>query len=313
MQFKYKKKRTEFPLISIITVNYDHPDVTCELIESLNKITYPNIEIIVIDNCSPNVDPIIIKRKYPNVILIENPINYGFAAGNNYGLMRAKGKYVLLLNNDTVVKEDFIEPLIDKLESDPKIGAVSPKIRFYHTPYTIQYAGFTPINYYTMRNHAIGYKQVDKGQYDRDYETAYAHGAAMMAPIEIVKKIGMMSYIFFLYYEEADWCARIKAAGYKIYYVHNSLVLHKESISTGKLSAMKIYYLNRNRLVFMRRNIHGKSFIIGIFYQVFISIPKNAFKFLIKGKFKLFYAYYRAIGWNIKNMFSKEIHENPML
>ena len=308
-----KTKRKNYPLISIITVNYNHSDVTCDLIESLNKISYPNIEIIVIDNCSPDDDPTIIKHKYPNIILVENPINYGFAAGNNYGLMRARGKYIMLLNNDTVVTENFIEPLLEKFESDSDIGAISPKIKYFHTPDTIQYAGYTPIDPRTMRNFSIGFNEVDKGQHDDDRETAYTHGAAMMVPMEVVKEIGMMSYIFFLYYEEADWCARIKNAGYKMFYVHNSLIYHKESISTGKLSAMKIYYQNRNRLVFMRRNIKGKDFYIGILYQLLIAIPKNAFKFLIKGKIKLFYAYYRAIGWHLKNLFNKEIHENPSL
>ncbi len=310
---EFKRKRTNYPLISIITVNYNHSEVTLEMIESLNKISYPNIEVIVVDNCSPDDDPKIIKRKYPNVILVENPINYGFAAGNNYGLMRARGEYVMLLNNDTVVTENFIEPLLDKLEQNPGIGVVSPKIRYFHTPDTIQYAGYTEINPITMRNFSIGFNQKDKGQYDKDRETAYAHGAAMMVPMEVIKKIGLMSYIFFLYYEEADWCARIKQAGYKIFYVHDSLVYHRESISTGRLSALKIYYLNRNRIVFMRRNIHGKDFYLGILYQLMVAIPKNAFKFLIKGKLKLFHAYYRAIGWHIKNFFSKEVHENPML
>lgn len=310
----YKPKaRKDYPLVSIVTVNYDHPEVTCDLIESLNKITYPNIEIIVVDNDSPNDDPTIIKRRFPNIVFIQNPINYGFAAGNNFGLMAARGKYVMLLNNDTVVDKGFIEPLIAKLESDPKIGAVSSKLRFYHTPDTIQYAGYTPINYVTMRNFAIGFREVDKGQHDKDRETAYGHGAAMMVPMEVIKKIGLMSYIFFLYYEEADWCARIKQAGYTIHYVHNSLVFHKESISTGKLSPLKIYYLNRNRIVFMRRNLHGKTFYVGLAYQLLVAIPKNAFKFLAKGKIKLFHAYYRAIGWHIKNLFSKELHENPML
>ncbi|MCF8233944.1 MAG: glycosyltransferase family 2 protein [Bacteroidales bacterium] len=308
-----KKKEKDYPLVSIITVNYDHPEVTCDLIDSLNKITYPNIEIIVVDNNSPNDDPGIIKHRFPNIVFVQNPINYGFAAGNNFGIMRAKGKYVMLLNNDTVVSKDFLEPLIEKLEKNPDIGAVSPKIRFFHTPDTLQYAGYTPINYYTMRNFAVGYREVDKGQHDRDSETAYGHGAAIVVPMDVIKKIGLMSYIFFLYYEEADWCARIKKAGYRIFYVHNSLVYHKESISTGKLSPMKIYYLNRNRLVFMRRNISGKKFYIGIIYQLFVAIPKNAFKFLIKGKIKLFHAYYRAIGWHLKNTFSHEIHENPML
>lgn len=312
MQYRVKK-RTEFPLISIITVNYDHPEVTCALIESLNKITYPNIEIIVIDNCSPNDDPTIIKRKYPNIVFVQNPINYGFAAGNNFGLMRARGDYILLLNNDIEVTEGFIEPLLDKLESKNNIGAVSPKIRFFHTPDTIQYAGYSPMNYHTMRNFAYGFGEVDKGQHDKDRVTDSAHGAAMMVPIEVVKEIGMMSYIFFLYYEESDWCARIAKAGYSMHYVHNSLVFHKESISIGKLSVLKIYYLNRNRLVFMRRNLSGNDFYIGILYQLFVAIPKNAFKFLLKGKISLFYAYLRAIGWHLKNINNSEIHENPML
>jgi len=309
----YKKSYKEYPLVSIITVNYNHSHITCELIESLNKITYPNIEIIVVDNYCATDDPKIIKERHPNIVLIENPINYGFAAGNNFGIMCAKGKYVFLLNNDTEVKKDFLEPLVEKLESDLTIGAVSPKIRFYHTPDRIQYAGYTPINYYTMRNFSIGFHEVDHGQHNQDRETAYGHGAALMVPMKIIKEIGMMSYTFFLYYEEADWCARIKAAGYKIMFVYKSLVLHKESISTGKQSALKIYYLNRNRLVFMRRNIKGKQLYIGILYQLFVAIPKNAVKILLKGKIILFYAYFRAIGWNIKNFKSKEIHENPML
>ncbi len=308
-----QNQSVKYPLVSIITVNYNQSKVTCALIESLNKITYPNFEIIVIDNASPDDDPLIIKRLYPNVVFVQNPINYGFAAGNNFGLMRAKGEYVLLLNNDIEVPPDFMEPLVTKLRLNPSIGAVSPRIRFFYDPDVIQYAGYTPINYITMRNFAIGYKQKDKGQFIEDYETAYAHGAAMMVPMEVVKKVGLMSYIFFLYYEEADWCARIKRAGYKIYFVHNSYVLHKESVSTGKLSSLKIYYLNRNRIVFMRRNVNGKLFYGGIAYQLLISIPKNSFKYLLKGKIKLFHAYYRAIGWHILHLFDKEIHENPQL
>lgn len=304
---------TNFPLVSIITVNYNQADVSCALLESLNKITYPNIEVIVIDNASPDDDPSSIKEKYPNVVFIQNPINYGFAAGNNFGLMRARGDYVLLLNNDIEVDAGFLEPLVNKLQNNPEIGAVSPKIKFYYQPDTLQYAGYTPFNIVTMRNTAIGYWQKDTGQFNSDRKTAYAHGAAMLVPMKVVKEVGLMSYIFFLYYEEADWCARIKAAGYEIWYVHNSEVLHKESVSTGRLSALKIYYQNRNRIVFMRRNIFGKDFLIGLIYQLFIAVPKNALVYLLKGKFTLFLAYFKAIGWNITHLFDPEIHENPML
>lgn len=305
------KKR--YPLVSIVSVNFNQAEVTCAFIESLNKITYPNIEVIIIDNHSTEDDPSIIKRKYPNIIYIENPINYGFAAGNNFGLMRARGEYVMLLNNDVEVPEGFLEPLVDKLEKNKDIGAASPLIKFYYQPDTIQYAGYTPINPITMRNASIGYWEKDKGQYREDRETAYTHGAAMIVPMRVIKEIGLMSYIFFLYYEEADWCARISKAGYKNYFVGNSFIYHKESVSTGRISPLQIYYQNRNRIVFMRRNYEGREFYLGLLYQLMVAIPKNAFKFLLKGKLSLFFAYYRAIGWNLKNIFSSEIHENPML
>ncbi len=305
--------RTRYPLVSIITVNFNQSEVTCALLESLNKTTYPNLEVIVVDNNSTEDNPDIIKERYPNIVFIKNPINYGFAAGNNFGLMRAKGEYVFLLNNDIEVPPSFIEPLVDKLKQHPEIGAVSPKIKFYYQPDTLQFAGYTPFHPVTMRNTAIGYWEKDKGQYNEDRETPFTHGAAMMVPMRVVKEVGLMSYIFFLYYEEADWCARIAKAGYKMYYVHNSHVLHKESVSTGRISPLKIYYQNRNRIVYLRRNIQGSDFIKAVGYQLLVAIPKNAFKFLIKGKFSLFLAYYRAIGWHITNSFSKEIHENPML
>ncbi len=305
--------KKKFPLVSIVTVNYNQSQVTCELIDSLEKITYPNIEIIVVDNASVEDDPDTIKTQYPNVVLIKNPINYGFAAGNNIGIMASNGEYVLFLNNDTEVKPDFMEPLLKKFDEIPNLGAASPKIRYFHTPDTIQYAGYTEMNTYTIRNFAYGHQKEDLGLHDKDRETAYAHGAAMMVPMDLIRKLGMMSYIFFLYYEEADFCDRIRRAGYSIYYVHNSLVYHKESISTGKTSPLKIYYLYRNRIVYMRRNIFGKAFYIALLYQLMVAIPKNAFAFLLKGKVKLFMAYYRAIGWHISHMFDKTVHENPML
>jgi len=308
MNIKEKKQ----PLVSVVTVNYNQSEVTCEFLSSFEKISYPNTEIFVVDNASSNDNPEIIKEKYPYIHFIQTEKNLGFAGGNNVALPHCKGKYVLFINNDTEVDKYFLEPLIEKCESDINIGAVSPKIRFYYKPDTIQYAGLTPINPYTVRSHGIGFGEADKAQYEKDQITAYAHGAAMMIPVEVIKKIGLMSEAFFLYYEELDWCFRLRKAGYKIYYVHNSLVYHKESISTGKLSPLKIYYLNRSRLLYMRRNIHGFNLFIGILFQLFFSIPKNAFFYLLKGKFKLFYAYIRAILWHIKNLFNKDIHSNIM-
>jgi GT2 family glycosyltransferase len=271
------------------------------------------VEIIVVDNASPNDDPAIIAKLFPEISFIQSKVNLGFAGGNNLGVKHAKGKYILFLNNDTEVDPGFIEPMVEKLEADPKIGAVSPKIKFFFQPDTIQFSGQAPINPYTMRSHGYGWGAKDDGQFDKDTLTSFVHGAAMMIPMEVIEKVGMMAEIYFLYYEELDWGARIKAAGYKLWYVHNSLVMHKESMSTGKLTPFKTYYMNRARLLYLRRNVHGSQYVVALFYQFFVSVPKNALTFLIKKEKGHFNAYLRALTWNIKNIFNNDIHTNPAL
>jgi hypothetical protein len=303
----------EKPLVSIITISYDHPQVTCALLESLRHITYSNVEVIVVDNASPKDDPAIIHQSFPEIIFIQSKVNLGFAGGNNLGIRQAKGKYILLLNNDTEVEPGFLEPLVAKLESNSKIGAVSPKIKFFFQPDTIQYSGQAPINPYTMRSHGYGYGVKDSGQFDQDAPTSFVHGAAMMIPLEVMRKVGMMAEIYFLYYEELDWAARIRAAGYELWYVHNSTVLHKESMSTGKLSPFKTYYMNRARILYLRRNVHGVQFLIAFLYQIIIAVPKNVFTFLVKGQNDHLMAYLKAVMWHAKNLFISEIHSNPVL
>ena len=301
----------EKALVSIITISYDHPNVTCALLESLRHISYPNVEVIVVDNASPNDDPAIISQLYPEIIFIQSKENLGFAGGNNLGIRSAKGKYILLLNNDTEVDAGFIEPLVAKLETNRKIGAVSPKIKFFFQPDTIQFSGQAPMNPYTMRSYGYGWGAKDKGQFDLDTPTSFVHGAAMMIPMEVIKNVGMMAEIYFLYYEELDWGARIREAGYKLWYVHNSTVLHKESMSTGKLSPFKTYYMNRARILYLRRNVKGFQFLVAILFQLFVSIPKNGLSFLVKKEKGHFHAYIKAVFWNFKNLFSNEIHTNP--
>lgn len=301
----------EFPLVSIVTINYDHPEVTCELLGSLRKITYPNVEIIVVDNNSPHDDPVCIKEQFPEVIFIQSKENLGFAGGNNLGIRQSKGKYILLLNNDTEVEPGFLEPLVAKFEHDPGVGAVSPKIKYFHTVDTLQFAGITEFNPYTIRNRGLGFGVQDTGQFEEDAITAYCHGAAMMIPAKIMHEIGLMAECYFLYYEEHDFGARIRRAGYKLWYVHNSMVSHKESVSTGKLSPLKTYYMNRSRLIFLRRNVSGPTFVIAALYQMLIAMPKNALLFLLKGAPDHFKAYQRAVTWNLTHIFSREIHKQP--
>jgi GT2 family glycosyltransferase len=302
---------TETPLVSIITINYNHSYVTSQLLDSLRKVTYPELEILVIDNNSQDDDPAILKQSYPEIELILSPENLGFAGGNNLGIRKARGKYILMLNNDTEVDAGFLEPLVAKLESDSSIGAVSPKIRFFHTRDTLQYAGSSPLNPYTIRSHGRGYGSRDTGQFEKDTRTSFVHGAAMMVPMEVIRKVGLLAECYFLYYEELDFAERIRRAGYALWYIHNSLVWHKESVSTGKMSPLKTYYMNRARILYLRRNISGFRYPIAVLYQVFIAVPKNALKFLFAQSPGHFKAYKEAIGWHLQHLSGKDIHSNP--
>ena len=152
--------------LSIITINYNGLKDTCELLETL-PLEDNSLEVIVVDNASKENEASIIEQRYPMVKVIRSPQNLGFAGGNNLGIKAAHGRYMFFLNNDTVLRHQTsdIRPLIDRLESSDKIGAVCPKIRFSWEHHPIQYAGYTPLSPITMRNHAIGFGEDDHGQY----------------------------------------------------------------------------------------------------------------------------------------------------
>lgn len=307
-----EKKSNILPLVSVVTVNYNQTKVTAEFLVSMSKITYSNIEIFVVDNASPIDDSDSLKAEFPYIHLIKSDKNLGFAGGNNLALPHCKGKYVLFINNDTEVEKGFLEPLVKVLENDLSIGMVSPKIQYFHTKNTLQFAGFTRFNMLTIRNFAIGFGEIDNGQFDVTCETGSIFGAAMLVPIKVIEKVGMMAEIFFLYYEEHDWAAHIEKAGYKIYYQGKSLVLHKESISTVKDSPFQIYYLNRGRILFARRNTSGLNRLLTLVYLYTISGPRISIGFLARGRFDLFIAYWKSVWWNITNK-KNTVFELPKL
>lgn len=289
------------PRVSIISINYNQAQVTCELLESLRKVTYPDVEVIVVDNFSAEDPTEIINKNFPEVKVIRSEKNLGFAGGNNLGIQASTGKYVLFLNNDTEVDPGFLEPLVNVFETNPQVGAASSKLIYHNSDGIIQYAGSSPINPFTGRSKRLGYLEKDNGQYDTVCETALAHGAAMMVPRRVIDEIGMMPEFFFLYYEEVDWCESIKAAGYKIYFIPQSKVYHKESMSVGKNSILKTYYITRNRLLFMRRRTKGAAKYFWLLFFIVVSFPKNTFSYLLLSQGHV-RAFWQALAWNMTHL-----------
>ena len=272
-------------ILSIITVNYNGYKDTCELIDSIPF--NDTMEVIVVDNASKTDGASAIKAKYPYVRVIRSDRNLGFAGGNNLAIKAAKGKYLFLVNNDTVFKDFNVDALIARLESSPKIGMVCPKIRFAWDNNPIQFAGYTPLSKITVRNHAIGFGEEDKGQYDTSHPTPYAHGAAMMIKREVVDKVGLMPEDYFLYYEELDWSMMIIQAGYEIWYEPGCTIFHKESQSTGQDSPLRTYYITRNRLLLVKRNWTGMSKYLAYCYLIGVVAPRDIIKYTLKGRWGL--------------------------
>lgn len=303
-----------YPLVSVISINFNQLDVTLDFLKSLGQATYPNFEVLIVDNCSL-IDPSEkIKGKYPHVRIIRSEENLGFAGGNNLGINHANGDYFLMLNNDTEVDPGFLEPLVEMMESGPMIGMVGSKVRFYDDREIIQYAGATPMTRFTATSHFIGNKTRDVGQYDKTVETPFASGAAMMTSRKVCEKVGLMANFFFLYYEELDWQERIRKAGYSIYYVPQSLVYHKESVTVGKESALQAYWRTRNRLLLIRRNNTWFEKTMSLLYVTFISTPINLIRYTIKLRPRLIKVHLIAIAWHYYNLFNKKrINQNNYL
>ena len=285
--------------LSIITVNYNGLKDTCELIDTIPFDDF-SLEVIVVDNGSKIDEAAEIKKLYPQVTTIRSEKNLGFAGGNNLGIKAAKGEYLFFVNNDTLSPLN-IQALIDHLESSDKIGMVCPKIYFSWEEGLIQFAGYTPLSSITIRNQAIGCGEKDKGQYDTPHPTPYAHGAAMMVKREAIEKAGMMPECYFLYYEELDWSMMIRRAGYEIWYEPAATIYHKESRSTGQNSPLRTYYITRNRLLFVKRNVDSIEKYVSFIYLICIVAVKDLFKYIIKGRNDLAKAVLKGVSNFLNN------------
>jgi len=225
------------PRVSIIILNWNGLQDTIECLESLKKISYPNYEVIVVDNASSGDDVKILRDKYgDSVHFIANDKNYGFSEGNNVGIRYALGKqtnYVFLLNNDTVVDPSFLSESIEVAEEDNKCGILGGKIYYYFSPNRLQSVG-GKINWWTGRFQDYS-GQVDIGQYDQRAERDFVYATAMLIKREVIEKIGLLDSKLFFGMEDFDYCARAQKAGFRVLYVPGAKVWHKQGASRKKL------------------------------------------------------------------------------
>ncbi len=291
-------------MVSIITVNYNNTSVTLELLSSIERLSIADIEVIVVDNGSKENPATVLSSQYPWVRFIRSDKNLGFAGGNNLGITHATGDYLFFINNDTEFKTDIIPQMVSVFKKNPHIGVLCPVIYYFEEPRQVQYSGYTDVNRLTGRNEVLTQPATAKEGWP--ILTSYAHGAAMMIPRKVIEKAGMMPENYFLYYEEFDWCEKIKESGYYIAVETGSAFYHKESRTVGAIGELKSYFMSRNRILFMRRNSTPKEAFFFLLYFTFVVTPKEIFRFSIRMQWKNIVAHVAGILWNLRHDINAE-------
>ena len=269
------------PLVSIIVLNYNGKDFLLECLSSVTKTDYPNFEVLVVDNGSTDGSIAVAKRQFKNFNFIEIGKNLGYAAGNNVGIKHAKGDYIVLLNNDTIVYDSWLTNLVKWSE---KLGDVilQPKIMLM--------SDHSLLNTVGNRIHILGFGlltgtgEVDLGQYDKVHEIGYASGTCLFASKKIFDKVGLLDNAHFLQSEDLDWGWRAKIMGIRSYFIPDSKIYHWWSRSI-KWSPAKFYWLERNRLFTLLKNYERRTLIIMLPLILFTEAATLIFA-LMKGFFR---------------------------
>jgi len=261
-----------YPKVAIIVLNWNGIDDTLECLESLKKITYPNYEVVVVDNGSGGEDVRILKEKFGDYIhIIENDKNYGFAEGNNIGIRYAlsafEPAYFLLLNNDTIVAPDLLSELIKIAESDDRIGIIGPKIyyqNFKGRNNVIWFAGGKIRWWRRCVYQHVGKDDDDRPEYQNTSEVDLVSGAAMMLKRRTINELSLLNPQYFLGAEDVEYCIRARKRGLKVVYVPSAKVWHKVGKSKARRAPGFEFIGNHYRLV--RNNFP----IYVYFYQLFL-------------------------------------------
>lgn len=245
------------PKVYCIILNFNAKELLTATIESVRRLDYSDFKIIVVDNGSNDGSQVLVKSRFPEITLIENPENLGFGEGNNVGIRYALNEgaqWIFLLNNDIRVAPNLLSALMNVAISDKRIGIIGPKIYYESEPNKIWYAG-GKINYFTGIISHRGLREIDDGRYDHVEDTDYVTGCAMLVKREVFERVGLFDPAFSpMYTEDADLCTRARQHGYRVVYVPQGKVWHKVSASTGgNFAPAKIKYKIEHNLIFFKR------------------------------------------------------------
>lgn len=292
---------------AVVILNWNGRKFLEKFLPSVIAFSKGDADIIVADNASTDDSVKFLSENFPEVQLVINQTNGGFAKGYNDALSKVEADYYILLNSDIEVTEKWIKPVISLMESDHLIGACQPKLRSYSEKEKFEYAGaaggfIDKYGYPFCRGRLFQSMEVDEGQYDDVKEIFWATGACMFVRADLYHKFGGLDGDFFAHMEEIDFCWRLKNSGYKIMYCPDSMVFHVGGGTLPKSSSRKTYLNFRNNFSLLYKNL-PKGRIFPVFASRLLLDGLAGFSFLLKGGFadllaviRAHFSFYRNIG-----------------
>lgn len=265
------------PEVAIVILNWNGRDFLEKFLPSVVASSYQHKRVIVADNASTDDSIVFLQTHYPQVEIIINPSNEGFAKGYNSALKQVRSDYYVLLNSDVEVSPGWIEPVVELMESDWSIAACQPKLLTYHKKDQFEYAGaaggwIDQLGYPFARGRVFDDCETDKGQYDLPEECFWASGAALFVKANIYHEAGGLDEYFFAHQEEIDLCWRLKLKGYKVFVQPKSVVYHVGGGTLPKTNHKKTYLNFRNNMIMMYKNLPGAD-----------AVKKIPFRFVLDG------------------------------
>ncbi len=284
--------------IAVVILNYNGQRFLERFLPTVISLSSHLADIIVADNASTDHSVAFMKTHFPNIALIQNPTNGGFATGYNQALQQVKNEYYVLLNSDIEVGEHWLEPLLELMDSDKNIAACQPKMLSFADKAYFEYAGagggfIDKFGYPFCRGRLFQHVEKDEGQYNDVREVFWASGACMFVRAELYHQMGGLDDDFFAHMEEIDFCWRLKNAGYKIMYCPHSSVYHIGGGTLPKNSPRKTYLNFRNNLSMLYKNLPSSFFTYVMVSRLFLD-GVASMKFLVDGGWGDFFAVLRA-------------------
>jgi GT2 family glycosyltransferase len=284
--------------VAVVILNWNGKKFLERFLPALLLHSSKEAEIIVADNASTDDSISFLRSSYPTIRIIQNDGNYGFARGYNMALKQVEAKYYILLNSDIEVTPNWIEPVIELMESDNRIAACQPKIRSHSEPDKFEYAGaaggfIDKYGYPFCRGRMFQSLETDHGQYDDITEIFWATGACMFVSAELYHKYGGLDEDFFAHMEEIDLCWRLQNEGFKIMYCPTSVVYHIGGGTLPKISWRKTYLNFRNNCILLYKNLPANQ-LLDVFAKRLVLDGIAALKFLFTAGFKDFFAVSKA-------------------